>query len=197
MRSKLEIKAFLDALAIDWANGKTLAQIAAARGITANYAGSLIHKARAKGDQRFSYRVDQQVAASRKEFVAQAWHDGASKTEIARAAGLKVGSVNALLVDLRKAGDPRAKKRGRKDGRSHDRQHVYRSRAESRALKEAVLESWSSGEDGTDAAARLGIVRGYYDLILRRARKAGDPRAAYRYDRGWSRVIEMPVSRAA
>lgn len=77
--------------------------------------------------------------------------------------------------------------------RSHESKNVYRTRAETAALKNAVLDAWSDGEDGCALSQRLQIDRGYLDVIVRRARAKGDPRAERRYQQtdsyGWRRAL--------
>lgn len=57
---------------------------------------------------------------------------------------------------------------------------IYRTPAASRSLKADVLEAWAQGLDGDQVAARCGIERAYVDSIVKRARKANDPRAVSR-----------------
>jgi hypothetical protein len=71
--------------------------------------------------------------------------------------------------------------------RSHESRNVYRTRDEMRSLREAVLDAWAAGDDGSAIAKRFWIERGYMDAIVVRARRIGDHRAARRYASGADR----------
>ena len=57
---------------------------------------------------------------------------------------------------------------------------AVRSREEAIALRNEVLDLWAAGRLAGEIAEAVGIKRGYADVILCKARSAGDPRAAWR-----------------
>ncbi|MEE7475900.1 hypothetical protein [Methylobacterium hispanicum] len=73
---------------------------------------------------------------------------------------------------------------------------AVRSREEAIALRNEVLDLWAAGRLAGEIAEAVGIKRGYADVILCKARSAGDPRAAWRESvDGHARIV--PVARHA
>ncbi|WP_029029850.1 hypothetical protein [Salinarimonas rosea] len=107
-----------------------------------------------------------------REMALDAWAAGRPHGEILALVGRSGAWLWATLAYARAAGDQRAA-RG------------YRSKRHVDAIRETVLILWDLDIEGGSIAEAAGISRDYVDALVRRARKAGDPRARRRY-RDWA-----------
>lgn len=73
---------------------------------------------------------------------------------------------------------------------------AVRSREEAIALRNEVLDLWAAGRLAGEIVEAVGIKRGYADVILCKARAAGDPRAAWRLSSNGGAFI-VPLAREA
>lgn len=177
-----------------WATRSKAADIANATGLNIHRVRHIVYAARSRGDVRAAkrgrkdgrphancmgiYRTQEQVKAL-KEMVLDAWAQGLSGDAIATARCIERGYVDAIVGRARRTGDPRAVARGRKDCGAHDTR-VYRTKQQSIALRDAVLDAWVRGEEGSDIAKANGISSAYAYTIVDRGRASGDVRAQRR-----------------
>lgn len=158
--------------------GDSYDAISQALGCTVSGAKAVVNRARAAGaiiqpKHRSPFTQDEQNA------VLDSWKAHAKGSEIAADLGLKSEQVNSIVTRARHAGDPRAVRRARFYQRPAE--HCRRKKIAAAALREAVLTGWQEGLTGAQIAYRQRIDAEYVYAIIKKARAAGDARAARRY----------------